>query len=94
MQFPEQQPKLPPNYRGVHRLNRDEAGPGQVRGLLHVLDGLPGPLHRHRGGAVALARPREVPRDVRHRRAALHLLRHVRAGLPGGRHRADDAVST
>lgn len=25
-QFPEQQPKLPPNYRGVHRLNRDDAG--------------------------------------------------------------------
>jgi NADH-quinone oxidoreductase subunit I len=25
-QFPEQQPKLPPNYRGVHRLNRDEQG--------------------------------------------------------------------
>src|SRR5262252_794608 len=23
-QFPEQRPKLPPNYRGVHRLNRDE----------------------------------------------------------------------
>lgn len=26
VQFPEQQPKLPPNYRGVHRLNRDEDG--------------------------------------------------------------------
>ena len=25
-QFPEQRPKLPPNYRGVHRLNRDEEG--------------------------------------------------------------------
>jgi NADH-quinone oxidoreductase subunit I len=23
MQFPEQRPELPPNYRGVHRLNRD-----------------------------------------------------------------------
>ena len=58
------------------------AGPRQVRRLLHVLDRLPGPLHRHRGRAVAVARPREVPGDVRHRRAALHLLRHVRAGLP------------
>ena len=66
--------------------------PRQVRGLLHVFDGVPGPLHRHRGGAVAVARPREVSGDVRHRRAALHLLRHVRAGVPGGRHRADDAV--
>jgi NADH-quinone oxidoreductase subunit I len=25
-QYPEEQPKLPPNYRGVHRLNRDEQG--------------------------------------------------------------------
>jgi NADH-quinone oxidoreductase subunit I len=25
-QYPEVQPDLPPNYRGVHRLNRDEAG--------------------------------------------------------------------
>ena len=25
-QFPEQRPKLPPNYRGVHRLNRDPEG--------------------------------------------------------------------
>src|SRR6478672_10447233 len=24
--YPEQEPKLPANYRGVHRLNRDEAG--------------------------------------------------------------------
>ena len=26
MQFPEERPKLPANYRGVHRLNRDEEG--------------------------------------------------------------------
>jgi NADH-quinone oxidoreductase subunit I len=25
-QFPEERPDLPPNYRGVHRLNRDEQG--------------------------------------------------------------------
>jgi NADH-quinone oxidoreductase subunit I len=25
-QFPEQEPKLPPHYRGVHRLNRDDQG--------------------------------------------------------------------
>ncbi len=25
-QFPEQRPELPPNYRGVHRLNRDDQG--------------------------------------------------------------------
>ena len=26
VQFPEQRPVMPPNYRGVHRLNRDEEG--------------------------------------------------------------------
>ncbi len=26
MQYPEERPTLPPNYRGVHRLNRDEQG--------------------------------------------------------------------
>jgi NADH-quinone oxidoreductase subunit I len=26
VQFPEEQPQLPPNYKGVHRLNRDEEG--------------------------------------------------------------------
>lgn len=26
VQFPEEKPKLPPHYRGVHRLNRDEQG--------------------------------------------------------------------
>ena len=25
-QYPEQKPEMPPNYRGVHRLNRDEEG--------------------------------------------------------------------
>ena len=25
-QYPEQEPTLPPNYRGVHRLNRDDQG--------------------------------------------------------------------
>lgn len=25
-QYPEEEPKLPPNYRGVHRLNRDDHG--------------------------------------------------------------------
>jgi NADH-quinone oxidoreductase subunit I len=26
VQFPEERPKLPPHYRGVHRLNRDQQG--------------------------------------------------------------------
>src|SRR4051794_41790675 len=28
-QYPEQEPALPGNYRGVHRLNRDEQGRGE-----------------------------------------------------------------
>ena len=39
-----------------------------------------------------VAGPREVSGDLRHRRTALHLLRHVRAGLPVRRHRIDLAV--
>src|SRR5262249_15636291 len=26
VQYPEERPTMPPNYRGVHRLNRDEQG--------------------------------------------------------------------
>src|SRR5262245_4462972 len=66
--------------------------PRQVRRLLHVLDRLPGPLHRHRRRPVALAGPREIPGDVRHRRVAVHLLRHVRGGLPGRRDRTHVAL--
>src|SRR6185312_6065703 len=43
-------------------------------------------VHAHRGGNVALGWAREIPRQGRHRRAALHLLRHVRGSLPSGRH--------
>ena len=34
--FPEERPKIgnPLIYRGVHRLNKDDAGPREVRGLL------------------------------------------------------------
>ena len=92
--FPEVRPKIgnPLIYRGVHRLEQGRAGPREVRGLLPVRHGLPGPLHRHRRRRKPLARPREVSRELHDRRAALHLLRHVRRGLPGRRDRADQLV--
>ena len=92
-QYPEQEPKLPPNYRGVHRLNRDEQG--RVKCVACYMCATACPAHCI--DIVAAPRrpvegPREVSRDVRHRRTALHLLRHVRGGLPGRRHRADHAL--
>ena len=67
------------------------AGPREVRGLHAVRDGVPGELHCNRSGrrAARLAGPRQVSGDVRARRTALHLLRHVRGGLPGRCDRAD-----
>ncbi len=58
-QYPEQEPKLPANYRGVHRLNRDDERPREVRRLLHVRHRVPGPLHRHR----RRPRPARVAKD-------------------------------
>ena len=50
-QYPEVKPELPLHYRGVHRLNRDEQG--RVKCVAcSVCDGLPGQLHRDRGGAA------------------------------------------
>ncbi len=56
---------------------------GEVRCVLHVRHGVPGALHRHHCGAVALAGSREIPGNFCHRRIALHLLRHVRRGMSG-----------
>ena len=45
--YPEEEPQIdnPEIYRGVHRLNKDEAGPGEMCGLFPLRDGLPGTLH-------------------------------------------------
>ena len=92
--YPDEEPKIgnPLIYRGVHRLNKDDAGPREVRGLLSVRHGLPGALHRHRRRREPLARSRKVSGELHDRRAALHLLRHVRRSLPGRCHRADEPV--
>ena len=91
VQYPEEQHVPSPNYRGVHRLNKDEQG--RVKCVACMLCATACPAHCiDIVGATApddLARPREVPRELRHRRAALHLLRHVRGGLPGRGDRAD-----
>ena len=68
--------------------------PREVRGLFSVRHGLPGALHRHCGRAQPLARSGEVSGELFDRRAALHLLRHVRGSLPGRCHRADEPATT
>jgi len=50
---------------------------GGMRGLLHVLDGLPGELHPHRGGRVALADREKYPVKFDIDELALYLLRNV-----------------
>ena len=90
--YPEQPVNVPPNYRGVHRLNRDEEG--RVRCVACYMCATACPAHCIdivAAPAQGLDRPRKISRDVRDRRTALHLLRHVRRSLPGRRHRIDDA---
>ena len=70
-----------------------------LRRLLHVRDGLPGAVHLHRGRRVRGRSDREVPGQVRDRRAALHRVRLLRRGVPEGRDpdglgRAHAAVAT
>ncbi len=62
LQFPEERPKVgnPLIYRGVHRLNKDDAGPGEMRGLFSLRHGLPGPLHRHRRRGKPVARSGKI----------------------------------
>ena len=62
----------------------------EVRRLLHVPAGLPGRVHHDRGGRAPEDRLREVPGRLRHRHAALRLLRLLRGRLPQGRD-LDDA---
>jgi len=87
-QFPEEQPKLPPNYRGVHRLNRDEQD--RVKCVACYMCSTACPAHCI--DIVAAPSPGltgEIPGNLCHRRTAVHLLRDVRRGLPGGCDRAD-----
>ena len=92
--FPEERPKIgnPLIYRGVHRLNKDAEG--RVKCVACFLCATACPAHCIDivGGRKPLARPGKVSRELHHRRVALHLLRHVRRGLPGRRHRADEPV--
>ena len=70
---------LPRAAHPDHARRRHDA----LRGLLHVLDRLPRRVHHHRGGRRR-ADAREVPGALRHRSAALHLLRLLRRCLSRG----------
>ena len=71
VQYPEEQHVPTANYRGVHRLNKDEQG--RVKCVACMLCATACPAHCiDIVGATApsrLGRPREVPRELRHRRA-------------------------
>ena len=91
VQYPEEQHVPSPNYRGVHRLNKDEQG--RVKCVACMLCATACPAHCI--DIVGATAPEtwpdreKYPRELRHRRAALHLLRDVRGGLPGRGDRAD-----
>ena len=60
--FPEERPEDRQSADLSRRASAEQgrAGPREVRGLLSVRHGLPGPLHRHRRRRKPLARPRKV----------------------------------
>ena len=97
MQYPEERREDLPisraawtcrRYRGVHRLNKDEkAASSASPASCAPPPARPTASTSRRPNPPG--RPRKIPRQVRHRRTPLHLLRHVRGGLPGRRHRTD-----
>ena len=84
-------PELPLHYRGVHRLNRDEQGRVKCVACMLCATACPANCIAIEAAAAPPDWPDrdKFPADVRARRAALHLLRHVRGGVPGRRDRAD-----
>ena len=90
-QYPELRPELPQHYRGVHRLNRDEQGRVKCVACMLCATACPANCIAIEAAPAPPDWPDrdKFPADVRARRAALHLLRHVRRGVPGGCDRAD-----
>ena len=94
VQSPEERHEIPDPliYRGVHRLNRDDEG--RVKCVACFLCATACPAHCI--DIVAAESPwpdrEKYPAELHNRRAAVYLLRHVRRGLPGRRHRADQPV--
>ena len=76
-------------YRGVHRLNKDEEGRVKCVACFMCSTACPARAFTSKARESPWAGSREISRQVRHRRAPLHLLRHVRRSLPGRCDRAD-----
>src|ERR1051326_5727404 len=72
IQYPEERIAYPDTFRGRHRA---------LHRLLSLLHRLPGRVHLHRGGRVSRQSGGKIPRALRDRYAALHLLRLLRRGL-------------
>ena len=91
-QFPEERPKLPPNYRGVHRLNRDEQG--RVKCVACYMCSTACPAHC----IDIVAAPSPWPdREKYPETFVIDELRCIYCGMceeacPVRRHRADDAL--
>ena len=78
LSYPEQKPDIPQDYRSKHRLMKRPDGDPRLRGVLHVLDGLPGALYQYCRRRSRKRSHRETPSDLRYRFVALYLLRFMR----------------
>jgi hypothetical protein len=83
--YPDVKVEYPVRFRGDAPADPARRRRAPLRRLLHVLDGVPGPLHQHRRRRERRSERGEAAEGLRDRRAEVHLLRHVRGGVPGGR---------
>lgn len=62
--FPEERPELPANYRGVHRLNRDEEGRVKCVACYMCSTACPAHCIDIVAAPISLAGPGKIPRGI------------------------------